>query len=313
MHHLKKVGFPIILVIAVIFIAFAMYASKHRITDSNPNTSMNPIQSHRSYMLRSDAAEAYQSNTPSSYTFSIVDEQGNTLKDFQTVHTKIMHVIVVRKDLAEFQHVHPDFNKATGQFTLSNLTFLSDGSYRIFTDFTPVGTMMGPDGMPLGVTLNQDVQVGNLANYKPQSLQETAITQTFNGYQVQLATNPTTLTAGSASVISYTIQQNGKVVTNLENYLGALGHSIVLSEGDLEFIHAHALNTDITKQNGTVGFHVTFPKPGKYKLFTQFQHQGKVITTSFVVNVGAAPASENMGSGNMMNMQGMDHSMHMTK
>lgn len=293
------------IIVAVLVVGTGIYMAQKRspqepeLSDANPRV----VQSHRSFVLRSDAAETYKPNTPTSYTFSVVDDQGTTVKDFLTVHEKIMHVIIVRKDLTEFQHVHPDFNKMTGEFTLSNLVFPSEGPYRIFADFTPKGTQMGPGGMPLGVTLSEDVVIGNISNYKPQQLVVTDSMQTVTGYQVQLSTNPVALTAQGTAMVSYTITKDGKPVTNLEKYLGALGHSVVLSEGDLDFIHAHALNEDVKKQNGTVDFHVAFPKAGNYKIFTQFQHQGKVITISYVVNVQTAQST----SGSM---PGMDHSMH---
>jgi len=243
-------------------------------------------QSHRSYTLQSDAAsKSYQPKQPTTYTFSIVDGQGNTVKDFVTVHEKIMHLIVVRKDLAEFQHVHPGLNKQTGQFTLANLTFPSDGPYRIFPDFTPANAQLGPDGLPLGVTLHEDVNVGNLANDKPQSLTDTQLSKTFQGYQVQLMPSPTPVAAGQSTTCTFAITQNGKPVTNLEKYLGALGHTVVLREGDLEFLHTHALDENIHNQTGKVDFAVTFPSAGKYKVFSQFQHEGRVLTTDFVVSV----------------------------
>ncbi len=282
----------------------------HEMMSMGEESSSKPVvQSHRSYTLLSDLAETYQPKVPALYTFSIIDDQGNTIRDFQTVHEKIMHVIVVRKDLAEFQHVHPDFNTQTGQFTLANLTFPSDGQYRIFADFTPTGTQMGPDGMPLEVTLNEDISVGNVATYKPQLLTETSTTQNFQGYEVQLTTNPTPITAQATTMVSFTIRKDGKPVTNLEKYLGALGHSVVLSEGDLEFIHAHTLNEYINKQSGTIDFHVVFPRNGKYKLFTQFQHHGQVITTSFVVTV---ETSSNSSNGDRI-MPEIDHNMHMMR
>lgn len=264
---------------------------------------MGPMaQSHRSYVLRSDAVgKTYAPNTPMAYAFSIIDDGGKTVKDFQIVHEKVMHMIVVRKDLAEFQHVHPAFDQKTGQFTLADLTFSSDGPYRIFADFTPTGAQAGAAGMSLGVTLYEDVSVGNLANYKPQPLTETSNMKTFEGYEVQLATNPVALVAQQPSIVSFTIRQDGKPVTNLETYLGALGHSVVLSEGDLEFIHTHALSEDVAKQTGTVDFEVVFPKTGKYKLFTQFQHQGKVTTTSYIVSVAVGAANSSDGSMMMPN------------
>jgi hypothetical protein len=223
-------------VVVVILIAGGWYFSRQ------PAPSFSSIQSHRSFTVQSDASgKDYQPKTPASYTFSIVDDQGARVRDFATVHEKIMHVIVVRKDLAEFQHVHPDFNKATGQFTLANLTFPSDGPYRIFPDFTPASAPMGPDGRPLGVTLNEDVNVGNLANYTAQPVADSQLTKTFQNYQVDLIVTPTPIAAGQSTTLTFAINQNGKPVTNLEKYLGALGHTVVLREGDLEFLHTQPL------------------------------------------------------------------------
>lgn len=311
MNHHKNAGFAtgaIIGIIAVVAIIAAggwyfmgKPAAPLATPSSTDNTAITPsdkvpgqpiIQSHRSFTFKSDAAgKTYQPKTSISYSFSIVDDQGKIIKDFATVHEKIMHLIVVRKDLQEFQHLHPDFNKATGKFTLANLTFPSDGPYRIFPDFTPMGTQMGPDGMPLGVTLNEDLNVGNLGNYKEQPVVDSSLSKTFQNYQVQLTAKPSSIVAGQSTTLTFAINQNGKPVTNLEKYLGALGHSVVLREGDLEFLHTHALDENITNQTGKVNFAVTFPSAGKYKIFSQFQHQGKVLTTDFVVTAKGVAAT----------------------
>ena len=84
-------------------------------------------------------------------------------------------------------------------------------------------------------------------------------------------------------------------VKDLETYLGALGHAVVLREGTLDFIHAHPVEDAAKPQNGKVNFMVYFPEAGKYKVFTQFQRAGKVITIEFVVTVaeGAAVKDDN--------------------
>lgn len=317
MTHTKTSGFTTTAIIGAVVVVAALaalgwYATRRG--TSNLQTTETPlsqtgqfgeedlttspaVQSHRSYTLKSDSAsKSYQPKQPTAYTFSVVDDQGTTVKDFATVHEKIMHLIVVRQDLAEFQHVHPDFNKTTGQFTLANLTFPSEGPYRIFPDFTPASAQMGPDGMPLGVTLNEDVNVGNLANYKPQSLTDTQLSKTFQSYQVQLTPNPTPVTATTSTTLTFALNQAGKPVTNLEKYLGALGHTVVLREGDLEFLHTHALDEDATNQTGKVDFAVTFPTPGKYKVFSQFQHQGKILTTDFILTAESPATGTNQES-----------------
>lgn len=257
------------------------------------------VQGHRSFTLKSDASsKSYQPKQPATYTFSIVDDQGTTLKsnNFATVHEKIMHVIIVRKDLQDFQHVHPEFNQTTGKFTLANLTFPSDGPYRIFADFTPTTSQIGADGQPLPVTLNEDVTVGTLANYKAQPVVDSPLSKTFQSYQAQLTATPTPIAAGRSTTLTFALNQNGKPVTNLEKYLGALGHSVVLREGDLEFLHTHALDEDVANQTGKVDFAVTFPTAAKYKVFSQFQHQGKILTTDFVLTAESPAAGTNQES-----------------
>ena len=255
-------------------------------------TATQSIQSHRSYCeVMTSNQQSYQANIPSIYSFKIIDDQGNVVKDFDTVHEKLMHFIVVREDLANFQHVHPEFNATTGELTLSNLNFPSDGPYRLFADFTPRASQMGPDAMKLAVTASHDLQVGNSANYKPQMIGETTNSKTFEGYQFTLTSNPAKLATGSENILTFDITQDGKVIKDLEKYLGALGHSVILSEGELQFIHAHPIEDPVKSQSGKVNFAVDFPEAGTYKVFTQFQRNGKIITTDFTVTVVEGPAA----------------------
>src|SRR5688500_5014093 len=72
-------------------------------------TKAKSIQSHRSFCLKTNgSASQFFPGTPTVYAFTIVDDEGDVVKEFETTHTKIMHVIVARKDLGQFQHVHPE-------------------------------------------------------------------------------------------------------------------------------------------------------------------------------------------------------------
>lgn len=259
-----------------------------------------PIQSHRSYCIKSNSQSlTFAANTPVPYSFSIVDDRGNITKDFEVTHTKQMHVIVARKDLAYFQHVHPDFDSATGVFTLKDLTLPADGEYRIFADFSPVGVQKDEMGMPLAVTTSEDIKTGS--SYSPQPIGTEEKSKTFDGMLVSLATHGTP-TSDAENMLMFSLKDvNGKPVTDLQPYLGALGHSVILREGNLDFIHAHPMEDVSATQNGAVDFMVNFPEAGKYKVFTQFQRDGKVITTNFVLTVA---------QGMDMTMPGMNHSMH---
>ena len=297
----------IVSIFAAIVIIGGAYAFTHSKTNPPEGAGMI-IQSHHTYSLKSDSAgKTYSVNTPNEYSFSIVDENGNMLKDFQLTHTKVLHLIVVRKDLAYFQHVHPEFDPATGMFTIKDLTFPVDGQYRIFADFAATGGQMDAMGMPLTTVDSEDVAVGNVANYSPQQIGTEETTKTFDGMTAKLATHGT-LTSGADNILMFNLSVNGKPVTDLQPYLGALGHAVVLREGNLDYIHAHPIEDVTAKQSGTVSFMVDFPEAGTYKIFTQFQRNGKVITTDFVVTVvQGSTNSSGTTEGTQMNMPDMTH------
>ena len=63
-----------------------------------------------------------------------------------------------------------------------------------------------------------------------------------------------------------------------EPYLGAGGHLVALREGDLAFLHVHPTGDG-------PDFEVEFPTPGRYRLFLQFKHEGRVHTAAFTREV----------------------------
>ena len=246
-----------------------------------------------SYCIKSDFKnKTYSANTPMEYSFSILNNKGSILKDFATTHTKVMHLIVVRKDLKYFQHLHPVLNSESGIFSLSDLSFPSDGEYRIFADFMPKNGQV--------ITISEDVKVGK--DYAVLNIGTEEKEKIFDGYKVAISSNEN-FVSNEEITLTFNLKQGNKIITDLEEYLGALGHSVILRENTLDFIHAHPME-DLGKiQNGNVDFMVNFPLPGKYKIFTQFKKGGKVFTTDFVVSV-----EQGMSMANPI--QDMDHSMH---
>ena len=70
--------------------------------------------------------------------FRIAGTDGRTVRDFDVEHTKRMHVIVVRRDMTGFQHVHPT-QRADGSWSVP-VTLDDAGTYRVFADFSVDGT-----------------------------------------------------------------------------------------------------------------------------------------------------------------------------
>jgi hypothetical protein len=62
-------------------------------------------------------------------------------------------------------------------------------------------------------------------------------------------------------------------------YLGAGGHLVALREGDLAFLHVHPMPAGHGADD--VSFAATFPTAGRYRLFLQFRHEGRVRTAAF--------------------------------
>ena len=258
-----------------------------RVIQENSSDGQPVAQSHRGYELEVVSGTInVQPEQETRIVYRVKNDRGEILKSFETVHEKIMHFIVVRKDLQGFQHLHPDFNEATGEFTVA-VTLPTDGPYRIFPDFTPGKDV--ENSMLLPVTLSQNINVGNLDKYSPQPVKPDTVAEKTTGmYHVSFA-QPNPLLAQSEATYTITVKKNSQPVNNLEKYLGAMGHSVILKEGTLDFIHTHA-ETMIGKASD-ISFTTTFSEAGVYKTFTQFQHEGKVQTFEYVLSVGENTAN----------------------
>jgi hypothetical protein len=196
--------------------------------------------------------------------FRILDERGKVVRDFTEEHTKRMHLIVARRDLATFQHLHPE-RRRDGSWSVP-LRLDEAGSYRVFADFSR-------DEEP--VTLAADLRVDGAADLEPlPAPARTAVSD--GGYDVRLDAGR--VRPGEEAELRFTITEDGHPV-RVEPYLGAGGHLVALREGDLGFLHVHPRTHD------GVAFAATFPTEGSYRLFLQFQHHGRVQTVAFTQEV----------------------------
>ena len=194
--------------------------------------------------------------------FRILGAGGQTVKDFDLEHTKRMHLIVVRRDLTGFQHLHPT-QGADGEWSVP-LRLTEPGAYRVFADFSHDGT---------AETLAADLQVDGPVRTRP--LPAPAATAEADGYAVRLAGAPAR--AGAEAELAFTVTRDGHPVA-LDDYLGAKGHLVALREGDLAFLHVHP-------DEDRLRFMATFPSAGRYRLFLQFKAGGEVHTVAFTEEV----------------------------
>lgn len=181
------------------------------------------------------------------YVFRILAPGGKVLRDYDVEHEKRLHLIVVSRPLDRFIHVHPQ-QRPDGAWTVP-LALPEAGSYRAFADFTTGGRRR---------TLGLDLQGEGDSLGAPEPLAR---------YDVSLH--------GHGDELEFTVRDAGNAV-ELQPYLGARGHLVVLREGDLAYIHAHA-------DEDRLAFDVPFPSEGRYRLFLQFKVGGEVETASLGV------------------------------
>ena len=199
---------------------------------------------------------------PANLRFEIVDSDGEILRDYVVEHKRLMHLIVVRRDFEEFQHLHPR-QLGDGSW-VAKARLDRAGAYRMFADFA---TAEGP------VTLGADLFVGG--NFEPKQLPEPAtIADAGDGYEVRI-------NADDSGAAEFTVYRDGEKIDSVEPYLGADGHLVALREGDLGFLHTHPEG----ETGGPITFGVEYPAVGRYRLFLQFKHRGEVHTAAFTQEV----------------------------
>jgi hypothetical protein len=212
-------------------------------------------------------------------------ETRKPVSDFDIVHERQIHFMIVSADMQHFAHEHPVLG-SDGKFTL-NYTFPTGGEYRLFADVAPKGAGSQILMQPLLVRGPAQKSVG-AARFTPSR------TDTVDGVQVALATDPATFPVGRSLEVSYTLKNaaTGAPITDLEPYLGAMAHLMLIHEDGSTFVHSHPDETNPTNgHDGTITFLARFPKPGFYRGWLQFQRGGTVETATFTWEVRAEKRS----------------------
>lgn len=201
--------------------------------------------------------------------------------DFDRVHERLIHFIVVSRDLSHFSHEHPE-RGSDGKFTLQ-YTFPTGGEYRLFADVAPKGAG--------SVVAMQSIKVsGPLPTGGNVLTSNAGTTSIVDGIKVAPKGGTRTFPAGRSLPVTFTItdDKTGAPITDVEPWLGAVAHLILIQEDGATFVHSHPDEADPTNgKTGQITFLARFPKPGIYRGWLQFQRGGKVQTAAFTVTAGA--------------------------
>lgn len=228
------------------------------------------------YTMRVEPTEL-AAGKPSTLTIRLTDGAGRPVDQLQVVHEKKLHFLIMSRDLTFFAHEHPQ-RQSEGVQTLP-FTFPRPGEYVLFGDYTPEGASQVVSSARLtipGTSTMKDPQL------KPDDL---AHAKHVGAYDVKLAQK----VDGGQTTLTFTLMKNGKPVADLQPYLGALGHLVVVDPGATTLLHSHPMGAG---DPGKVTFHTSFPTPGLYKMWGEFRPDGQPVLVDFVVDAsgtGVAP------------------------
>ncbi len=221
--------------------------------------------------LRFDPSKTrFEPGATTDWQFRIVGDDGQVVTDFEDAHGQRSHLILVRRDLTRFQHLHPEL-ESNGTWHVENLAFPDPGVYRAFVDVVV-------DGNP--TTLGFDLFTAGAGDVEERP--NSSSHATADEYEIELLTDE--IGARERSQLAFAVRRDGEPVPELSQYLGALGHLVALREGDLAYLHVHPEET--APDSGRIEFGALFPTSGRYRLFLQAKPERNLITTQFDVRVG---------------------------
>ena len=207
-----------------------------------------------------------QPDTETTFTFRIIGPGRKPVTTFATVHEQQLHLIVVRRDLTGYQHLHPTMD-ASGTWKVS-LRLPGPGVYRAYADFSAIA-----DGNTKPVILGVDLTAPG--SYSPQPLPAAAREAPAGPLTVSMEGTPH---AGGIDAVYFRISAAGAPATqDVQPYLGSYAHLVAVREGDLAISHAHGDElTDIG-----IRCWLATPGPGRYRLFLDFKQADTVHTATY--------------------------------
>lgn len=215
------------------------------------------------------AQEKSGAEVPVDIAFKVLDD--DVVTEFEVRHEKPLHLIAVTTDFGSFEHLHPSM-AADGTWSIS--APLRPGDWRLYADFQPSG------GEP--TVLSEPISVaGDSGTNQVEDLDPRRAVTEDGRYTVDVGGD----LAVGGSELTFTVSGPNGPVTDLDPYLGAYGHLVVIRESDMEYLHVHP-------EDGPAGPQITFgtdvPAAGRYHLYLDFQHRGTVRTAAFVLDAAAA-------------------------
>src|SRR5262245_55719198 len=227
---------------------------------------------------------------------------GDAIHKFEVVHERQYHLFVISQDMDYFQHIHPE-EQPDGTWSI-DVTLPKPGYYKVLSDFMPSGGASQFIARPL-VTAGY---AGDLEADSAHLVPDTVSTKVVDDITATLDFDPPVFSVGQYGHLNFHLKDTttGRPITDLQTYLGAFGHTLIMSEDMVDYVHSHPLDIlakadddgglpqftippDADREKLRGGPDATFealtPTPGQYSAWTQFRRNDKIHTVTFTFNV----------------------------
>jgi len=231
---------------------------------------------------------------PFTLSFKIHTPTGQIMKRFRTgpgPHTGV-HLILVRKDLANIVHLHPP-HSPDGTIT-ARVTLPKPGPYFVLVDVYPYSQ----GAQYTNFQLHQNLTAGG-GEYVPEKLPPYNPVVHVDGYTYRVVGGVPPLHVSQPALINVRVTTPDGKPAPLTPWFGALGHAIFFRKGNLAYFHTHICSPKLKGCTSLVGktipgatgapgklvVGVLMPQAGTWRLFLQSKVNGHVLTAPFTLTV----------------------------
>jgi hypothetical protein len=219
---------------------------------------------------------------PLALTLDLSDgSTGLPIDDLVPHHEALMHLVVIDESGAFFAHIHPG-RQAAGRFTVA-LTPDRPGRYTAYAEV---------ERQDSGVqVIARDFEVGGAAVAAAAPAPGLGEREIGN-LRVNVSSSIAPLRAGRQATLTFSLSGADGPLHDLQLWLGMPGHLIARSADGMILGHIHAAEQlppvemiDSVRYGPDIRFVYTFPRPGRYQLWGQFQRNGAIVTVPLTVEV----------------------------
>jgi hypothetical protein len=224
-------------------------------------------------------AEPAQRGAAVPVAFRILDLRGTPQTDYDIGHAKPLHFYVLRDDMSQYQHLHPELRGDTWHTTIA---VPDGGQYRLYAEFLPRGRSNPTHPVVLGAPF---LVPGDTALVP---LPPPVDSVTVDGLTVSRPAGAERVPVSKVNELRFRVADAaGAAVDRLEPYLGAYAHLSAFNSLTMGLLHQHPVDAVVGELGGgpELRFAAQFAHRGEHRLFLEFSVDGQVHRAEFTVFV----------------------------